>query len=131
MECCGLLQIEVEIHLYVCRRPLGALIAGKRLRGMHVVRHPHSSKIRIERKKERNPLRRGHVDDIGSAWVYNHVGGRGVKANCPECPRNYPAPPSLCDGGALRGVCRARPMRVCGGPLLMGGMMVRWGCIRV
>ena len=28
---------------------------------------------------------------------------------------------------ALRGACRARHMSVCGGPLLMGGMTLRWG----
>ena len=31
----------------------------------------------------------------------------------------------------LRGACRARPMGVGGGPLLMGGLVMRWGWARV
>ena len=48
-----------------------------------------------------------------------------------EVHRDIPAPPSLRYGGDFRGACRARSMSVCGAPPLMGGLMVRWGCIRV
>ena len=59
------------------------------------------------------------------------IGDKGAKMKCPGYARNSSAPPSLCDGDTLRGTCHARHMRVCGGPVLMGGLMVRCGCIRV
>jgi len=58
---------------------------------------------------------------LWGAWVR--------RGNVREVHRDNPAPPSLRDGGALRGACRTRPMSVCGGPMLTGWPMVRWGCI--
>ena len=94
---------------------------------LHKVTHFN---VRKERKKE-TPYKGacgGHRVHIG----YTIIWGTWVRrVNVREVHRNIPAPSSLRDGGALRGACRARPMSVCGGPLMMGCSMVRWGCIRV
>jgi hypothetical protein len=65
------------------------------------------------------------VKGIGSTWVDNPIGARVRRCKVRDVHRDNPAPPSLRDGDALRGACRALPMRVCGGPLPVGGMMVR------
>jgi hypothetical protein len=83
--------------------------------------------IEKERKKS---LTRGHVEDIGSTvgiQSYEGQGYEGVMSG--ECIATSQHP-SLRDGGALRGTCRARPVGVCDGLLLMGCSIVRWGCIR-
>jgi len=87
----------------------------------------------LPRKKERKKsLTRGHVKDLGSAGgIQSYRGQRYEEAIGGKCFYDFPVPPSLCDGCALRGACRARPMRVCGGPMLMGGMLMRWGWDRV
>ena len=68
------------------------------------------------------------MKDIGSAegiQSYSGQGHEGAIAGKRFC--DFPVPPSLRDGFSLLGACRARPMSVCDGPLLMSGMMMRWG----
>ncbi len=72
------------------------------------------------------------MKDIGSAEGIQSYRGQGYEgAIAKKFFCDFPVPPSLRDGCALRGACRARPMSVCGGPLLMGGLMMRWGWVRV
>ena len=77
------------------------------------------------KKEEKIPYKRacrGHRVHSG----YTILLGVGVRrGNVREVHGDNPAPPSLRDGGALRGACRARPMSVCRGPLLMVCSMVR------
>ena len=83
-----------------------------------------------ERKKE-IPYKRA-FEDIGSAGYIQSYRGQGYEgAITGKCFYDFPVFPSLCDGCALRGACRARPMSVCGGPLLLGGLMMRRGRVRV
>jgi len=90
--------------------------------------HPHRDKKHDhDRKKRKKSLTRGHVKDIGSAEGIQSYMGQGYEGAIPKkCLCDFPVPPSLCDGCALRG-----PMSVCGGPLLIGGQMMRWGWDRV
>jgi hypothetical protein len=88
---------------------------------------------RRSRKERKNKsLTRGHVENIGSTLGIQSYGGAGLRrGNVRGVSCDLPAPPSLRNGGALRGARRARPMIVCGGPLLMGCPFVRWGCNRI
>ena len=86
----------------------------------------------IEKKERKKSLTRGHVKDIGSATGIQFYSGQGYEGDIAgKCLCDFPVPPSLRNGCALRNACRARPMSVCGGHLLMGGMMMRWGWDRV
>jgi len=68
------------------------------------------------------------VQDIGSAEGIQSYGGHGYEGAMSEkCFCDFPVLPSLRDGCALRGACRARPMNVYGGTLLMVGLAMRWG----
>ena len=50
--------------------------------------------------------------------------GAGVRrGSALEVLRNIPGPTFIRIGGALRGACRARPMSVYGGPLVMACML--------
>jgi hypothetical protein len=69
-------------------------------------------------------LTKGHVKDIGSTWIYSPIGVGVRRSKVQDVHRDNPAPPSLRDSGALWGACRASPLRVCGSPLLIGGLMV-------
>ena len=82
-----------------------------------------------ERKKERKKsLTRGHVKNIGSAEGIQSYRGQGYEgAMSGECFSDFPIPPSLRDGCALRSACRARLANIDGGPLLLGGLAMRWG----
>jgi hypothetical protein len=82
------------------------------------------------RKKEerKKSLTRGHVEDIGSIVGIQSYRGAGVRRGyIREVACDFPALPSLCDGCAFQGACRARPMGVRDDPLLMGGLMMRLG----
>ncbi len=66
------------------------------------------------------------MKDIGSAEGMQSYEGQGTKRLCPGSAfvtSRYFA--SLRDGCALRGACRARPINIYGGPLLLSGMMMR------
>jgi hypothetical protein len=68
------------------------------------------------------------VKDIGSAKGIQSYRGQGYEGAIDgKCFCDFPVPPSLRDGFALQGACRARLVSLCGGPLLMGGVMMRWG----
>ena len=78
--------------------------------------------------RKKKPLTRGHVEDTGSAEGIQSYRGQGYEgAISRKCFCDFPVPPSLRDCCALRGACRARLMSGCGGPLLMGILMMRWG----
>ena len=80
------------------------------------------------RKERKKSLAREHVKDVGSAEGIQSYKGQGYEgAIAGKCLCDFPVPPSLRDGCALRGAGRARPMSVRGAPLLMGGLMMRWG----
>jgi hypothetical protein len=68
----------------------------------------------FQKKKERKKsLSRGHVKDIGSTVGIQSYRGQGYEGgNVREVHCELPALPSLRDGCALRGACRARPMSV-------------------
>ena len=71
------------------------------------------------------------MKDIGSKVGLESFEGQEYDGgNARDVHRDIPEPPSLRDGGALRGACRSRPMSVCCGPLLMDGLKMRQGCIR-
>jgi len=83
-------------------------------------------------KERKKSLTRVHVKNIGSAGGIHSYRGQvyeGAIAGKSFC--DFPVPPSLRDGCALWGACRARLVSVCGGPLPMGGLMMRWGWGRV
>ena len=66
------------------------------------------------------------MKDIGSAGGIQSYRGEGYEgAISGKCFCDLPVLPSLCDGCALRGAYCARPKSVYGGPLLMGGLMMR------
>ena len=72
------------------------------------------------------------MKDIGSAEGIQSYRGQGYEgAIAGKCLFDFPVSLSLCDDRALRGACRARPISVCGGPLLMGGLVMRCGRDRV
>jgi hypothetical protein len=67
----------------------------------------------VGEKEKKKSLTRGHVKDIGFAkGIHSHrrQGYEGAIAG--KCFCDFPVPPSLRDGFALRGACRARPMSV-------------------
>jgi hypothetical protein len=93
-----------------------------------------ASPVATERtqKERKKSLERGHAKDIGSAGGIHSYRGKGYEgAIAGKCFCEFPVPLSLRNSCALRGACRARPMSVGGGPLLMGGLMMRWGWERV
>jgi hypothetical protein len=66
------------------------------------------------------------VKDIGSeGGIQSYRGQEYEGAISGKSFCDFPVPPCLRDGCAIRGACRARPMSVYGGPLLMGGQMMR------
>ena len=81
------------------------------------------------------------MKDTGSAKGIQSYDGQGVKRLCPGSAfvtsryfHHYVMADihdihihDLRDGCALRGACRARPMNMYGGPLLLGGVAMRWG----
>ncbi len=68
------------------------------------------------------------MKDIGSAEGIQSYRGQGYEgAMSGKCFCDFQVPPSLRDGCALRGACRARPVNIYGGPLLLGGLAMRWG----
>ena len=80
------------------------------------------------KKLKKKSLTRGHVKDIGSVEGIQSYRGQGYDGGTSgKCFCDFPVPRSQRVGCALRGACRARLMSVCGGPLPMGGMMMRWG----
>ena len=86
----------------------------------------HESESRLEKKEIKKSLKKGHVKNIESAGGIQSYKGQGYgEAIFGKCFCDFPVPSSLCDGCALRGACRARPMSVCGCPLRMGGLMMR------
>ena len=82
----------------------------------------------IRHRERKKSLTREHVKDIGSAkgiQSYRGQGYEGAIAGKLFC--DFPVPPSLRDGCALRGACRARLVNIYGGPLLLGGLAMRRG----
>jgi hypothetical protein len=66
------------------------------------------------------------VKDIGPAESIQSYRGQGYEgAMSKKCFCDLPVPPSLRDGCALWGACRARSMYIYGGPLLLGGLAMR------
>jgi hypothetical protein len=68
-------------------------------------------------KERKKSLTRGYVEDIGSAEGIQSYGGQGYEgAMSGKYFCDFPVLPSLRDGCALRGACRARPMNIYGDP---------------
>ena len=69
------------------------------------------------KRKIEIPYNEGLVKDIRSTVGIQSYDGHGYEGGISMIrAHKYPAPPALCDGGALRDACCARPMRVYGYP---------------
>ena len=109
---------SIYINVYLCAANIDAVYYNNMMTRCHdYVTVQYRT---VERKERKKSLTRGHVEDIGSTTGIQSYMGRYEGVVSRDVCRQHPGPLYLCDGGALRGSCRASHVCVWGCLLLRG-----------